>query len=204
MSKSYNFICNTANMKFIIKEKFYQNKLFIFSLIFMAFVGLLTGVLVALKCGVGVSTLNDYNLQIYVCGEANSFSNLITRVVSVFCNMLIILISSLSLIIAPIGFIIITYKTYLVGFNCTLLFSLYGFSGAITSILVVLPCQIIMVIGLIVFFVLSVNGSMNKKRFCEKPKRLKLFLIFFIVLILICIIETLLLTIFNAKMIFVL
>lgn len=196
-------MCRTTNLKYIVTEKFRAHKYIFISLVFFAIVGLLTGIFVAIKCGVSASTLTDFNLESYTCTKINSFSNFVTRLWSCVVNIFILFIASLWLFLVPVGYVVTAYRMYLAGFNCALLVCLYGFTGAITSILIVLPCQIVISFILICFFVSMIDASVEKRKFHSRPKTLKKVLLFVLLTAAICLLETILLTIFSAKVIFV-
>jgi len=204
MSKNYAFICKSSNIKYSLLRGFAQNKLLIFSLVLVAIIGFLTGIFVAIKCGITFSTLADYNLSIFCCTEGNAFGSFCTRIFSCICNMLILTVSSLYILLIPLGYLMTAYRSYLVGFNCALLICIYGFSGAITSVIVVLPCQIIISLLLIVYFVCAINRAIQKKKFgVSHISLVKIFFLFLFLLSIICLIETILLSIFNANTILV-
>lgn len=197
-------MCKSSNIKYGLLRGFVENKLLIFSLVLVAIIGLLTGIFVAIKCRITLSTLCDFNLSICQCTESNAFGSFCTRVFSCICNMLILTVSSLYIFLIPLGYLMTAYRTYLVGFNCALLVCLYGFSGAITSIIVVLPCQIIISLLLIIYFVCAINRAIQKKKFgVSKISLVKIFFLFLLLLSIVCLIETILLSIFNANTILV-
>lgn len=197
-------MCKTSNFKYSILAGFKQNKfLFIFSA-FIAVLGLITGIFVALKCGITIATLSDYNLNVYTCENVASFAMFVSRLISCFCILLILSISSLYVLLIPIGFLIIGYRSYLIGFNCALLVCLFGISGAITSIVVILPCQLVLTLTFIIYFVLMINRAEQKKKFGHTCISFwKLFFVFSAILFFICLVETFLLLIFNANTILV-
>lgn len=197
-------MCKTSNIKYSILAGFKQNKfLYIFS-VFVAVLGLITGIFVALKCGITLATLNDYNLSVYTCENVASFAMFISRLFSCFCVLLILTISSLYVLLIPVGFIFIGYRSYLVGFNCALLVCLFGISGAITSILVIFPCQLLLTLTFIVYFVMMINRAEQRKKFGQSCTSFwKMFFIFTAILFFICLVETLLLILFNASTILV-
>ena len=205
MKKSYSLLCRTSNIKYACQNCFNQNKLLFLSLLFICIVGLLTGIFVALKCGITTSTLKDFNLQIYTCENGSFFGNFFSRFCSCFGNVLILFICSLTIVLLPIGYTLIAYRCYLVGFNTTLLITLFGINGAISGIIIILPCQLIISAICIIYFVLMSNRRTQKKKFgrCDLTF-LKPILLFSLLLLIICLIETLLITIFSVNTILVL
>ena len=205
MHKSYSFLCKTSNIKYVCQNCYNQNKLLFLSLLFVCIVGILTGIFVALKCGITTSTLKDYNLQIYTCENSSFFGNFFSRFGSCFGNVIILFICTLGIILIPVGYTLIAYRCYLVGFNTTLLITLFGISGAISGIIIILPCQLIISALCIIYFVLMSNRRKQKKCFGHSDLNfLKTTLLFLVLLLLICVIETLLLTIFSVNTILVL
>lgn len=203
--KSYAFMCKISDLKYGIISNFKKNKiLYLFSLL-LSLVGLLTGIFVAFKCGVTLSTLNDFNLQIYTCNELASFNYFFTRLISYTLFLLILFICSLTVYLVPVGLILIAYRTYLAGFNCTLLLTLFGISGALTSIIIILPFQLIITFLYVIYFILTINRTESKKRFgnCD-ISFCKLFFSFFIILTFLNLIQTILLIALNASIIFTL
>jgi hypothetical protein len=65
---------------------------------------------------------------------------------------MLISVASLHVLFIPIGYVVVGYIAYLLGFNITVLICLFGISGAITSILVILPCQLAILAVLSVYF----------------------------------------------------
>ena len=201
--KSYAVLCKLSNIKYALLANFKKNKFLYLLAIILSFLGLLTGIFVAIKCGITLSTLQDYNLCLYSGSELASFSYFFTRLFSYTCFLLILGICSLTVYLVPVGLILITYRTYLAGFNCFLLIILFGVSGAITSILIILPFQILITLIFIIYFTLMINRAEQKRRFgTVNISFFKIFLIFFLILTILNLIETILLITLNASVIF--
>lgn len=205
MRGSYSFMCRTSNIKYAFSNCFKQNKLLFLTLFFVCIVGILTGVFVALKCGITTATLKDFNLEIYSCNDNSFFGNFFSRFISCFFNIIILLVCSLTVFLVPVGYILVAYRGYLVGFNTTLLISLFGISGALSGLLIIFPSQILISIICIVYFVLMTNRAVQKKKFgTSQINVLKTTLVCLVVLLIICLVESLLLGVFSVKTILVL
>lgn len=205
MAKSYFFLRKRINFNFSIKSFFEANKILIIILLACFLIGLLTGIFVAIKSGITLETISDFNLSIKHCENEFYLADFWTRFSSVLINMLILLVASLYVLLIPIGCVIIIYRSYLIGFNCTLIIALFGFSGAITSILVLFPLQIIISAFLILFFILNIKMSEQKKKYgIAKSGRFKISFLFIILFLVLIIIESILLYLFNATTILVL
>lgn len=193
-----------VNFKFALKSFFADNKFMIISLIVVAFLGLLTGILVAIKSGLTISNLGDFNIKISEHTGVVEFAGVWERFKSVFINVLLISVASLYVLLIPVGYVVVAYRAYLLGFNITLLICLLGVSGAITSILVILPCQLLILATLICYFVVLVSVMDSRKRYGRSEFNFfKVVLLFLLVLFVLCVIEALLLTLFSANTILV-
>lgn len=204
MAKSYSFVCKAINIKYSAYTFIKQNKALIFIALFCIVLGLLTGIFVAIKCGITTSTISDFNLKIYTCESYADFGAFIARVFSYFCVMLILFVCSINVLLVPVGFVMLGYRSYLLGFNTTLMILLFGITGTLTSVLIILPFGIISMLTLGTYFVLSVNNFVEKKKHGTTCySNLKLFLIFLLILILLAFLESFLLVLFNAQNILV-
>ena len=152
--KSYAFLCKLSNIKYALVANFKRNRFIYFLSLFLSILGLITGIFVAIKCGVTLSTLTNYHICLYSSSELVTFSYFFIRLLSYTCFLLILAVCSLTVYLVPVGLILITYRAYLVGFNCFLLIMLFGVSGAITSILIIFPIQIIITVLFIIYFTL--------------------------------------------------
>lgn len=203
--QAYSRINRISNIKYGITGFFRQNKIKIFVLIFLAVLGILTGVFTALKSGISVYNTQDYNLFVFTNGNLFSFDIFFSRMLSHITVIAVISLGSLTILLLPFSYLIYIYRAYLIGFNCTLLIVLFGFSGIFTSIVIIIPCQIAVTFVFIVYFCIMINRAIEKRRFgyCEKPKFLKVFLITLLILTLLNVIETLLLICLNGNTILV-
>lgn len=202
---SYSYVSKVSNLKYGIQGFYGKNKTQIFVLSFFALLGLLTGIFTAIKCGVNSVTLHNYNLTIYCNSTLFSFDVFFSRMLSHVCMLVILTISSLHIAVIPIGYLIHTYRTYLIGFNCTILVLSFGFSGMFTSILIIFPCQLLVTFVFIIFYSLMISRMLQKRRFgnCGRSHFLKIFFIFLLILTILNAIECLLLMLLSAKTILV-
>lgn len=192
------------NFKFALKSFFLANKFMIISLCVAVFLGLLTGIFVAIKSGITISSLPDFNLKICEHTGQVEFAGVWERFKSVLINFGLISVASLYVLLIPIGYVVVAYRAYLLGFNIMLLICLFGVSGAITSILVILPCQLAILAVLIVYFTIMVSAMDARKKYgrCDYSV-LKIIILFLVILFLLCLIETILLSVFSASTILV-
>lgn len=193
------------NCKFAIVSFIKNNKWLLIFLLVSAVLGLITGILVAIKSGVCVDDLSNLHLVIYYHDGTVVFAGVWDKCWSIFLNLAIISVAALYVLLLPLGFIVVVYRAYLVGFNLALLCCLFGIGGALKSLLILLPCQICILAIMIIFTILMVNISDSKKRF-GRPNHsfFKVFILALVIMLVICIVECLLLSIFSASTILVL
>ena len=106
----------------------------------------------------------------------------------------------------PLAMIFLCYRAYLLGLNITLMLILYGLPGVVVSLIVALPCQLVALIVLTMFYLLMSKTSKDYKCFGGGKipyQRKKLIILSLISLLIICVIESILLWIFSAKIILV-
>lgn len=196
-----------SGIKYKLWENFRENKKTTLILILVASLGIFTGLFTAIRYAQGASLIafNDFSISRYLSGELGTWSLFFSRIFSSTVVILIISISSLSIFLMPLSFIVIGYRSYLIGLNCSLIIILNGLSGIISCLLIILPCQLAGLLALSIFSSYSCKKSCMKKRYgnCNFKLWNKL-LIIFLLLILICAIETLLLYLFSSKIILVL
>lgn len=163
-----------------------------------------TGLIVAIKTHSNWGTANG--LGIIDVKSGGLTSTFFTRFLSMLVIYLILFGSSYISFLFPIAVIFLAYRSYLLGLNVCLIIILHGFSGAIISILVALPCQLLALITLALFYLLLCRTTKDYKCFGGsriKNQRLTICVAVLVLLVILCIIESILLLIFSAKIILV-
>lgn len=171
----------------------------------VSIITLITGIIVAIR------TYDNYNIQnsygvVDLSSNDISTSTFFTRLLSMLVVFLILLGSSYNKYTFIIGLIFLGYRAYLLGLNLCLMIIFYGFSGVIVSVIVALPCQLIMLAILGVFFIMMSKTFCDYRSFggCRIPRqKTKIILATLVLLLLVCLLESLLLTVFSAKIILV-
>ena len=165
----------------------------------------LTGVIVACKTG----TNNPDNIFGFALKEG-SFqiitSSFFTRLLSSLLIMLLLFVFSLNRFLFPLGLILLAYRNYLLGLNICFMIIIYGFSGAILSIFIILPCHLVCLAILSLFYIIAIR---TRQDYCNfggyrfSKQRLFILLGFFIAIFLICLIESILLAVLSVNVILV-
>lgn len=133
-------------------------------------------------------------------------SSFFSRLLSLIVIFALLCLLSFCKYLFPIGVLIIAYRAYLLGLNICFMIILYGLSGVILSLFIIIPCHILAIIILCLFYILILR---TRKDYCNfwgyrMPKqRSILFLFFFLSIFLVCLIESLLLLLLSANVILV-
>lgn len=202
--RSCRFNRRAMNLKYALLGFFRESKVLILIMCVIVAIGLLTGVFVAIKSGITVATLSDFDISLSKCGGGIAFASVWERFFSVLINFAIILVASLSIFLLPLGFVVVAYRAYLVGFNVALMVCLFGVGGAISGIIVVVPCQILLLALEILFFVAMVKNADCKKKYGRPCLNFVGWLLVCLgVGFLLCLAEAILLFVFSATAILV-
>jgi hypothetical protein len=163
----------------------------------------LTGIIVAVKTKSDYGTASGLGIIDSRGGLTSSF---FTRIFSALFVFLILFGCSFRSYLLPVAAILLCYRSYLLGLNVTLIIVLYGLSGALVSILVALPCQLLMLAILYLFYILMCQTNKECKCFGQSKtsfQKMKIFLLAILLIFVLCLIESVLLTLFSAKIILV-
>ncbi|MGN0748246.1 MAG: hypothetical protein ACI4L1_00990 [Christensenellales bacterium] len=201
-----SFLRRIGGVKYRFFDGIREHKKTTLFLIVFCLIGLLTGIFTAIRYSKGGSLIcfNDFCLCKFISGELGSSELFLSRLFSSSVVIIISLICSTTIFLAPVNFILLTYRAYLVSLNCTLIIILNGIGGIVTCLLIILPCQLIGLLILALFCSFSCKRAVTKRRYGVPCKICAKFFLCYIGLILINGIETLLLFLFSSKIILVL
>lgn len=182
-----------------------ENKIRLFIILFLIFTALLTGIFTALKADDIKLYTFDYLIYDYVEGEIITFNALFNRLLSVEVVFAIVTIASLSPLLSTIGYFVLIYRSYLVGFNITIIVINFGLTGVFSSLIVLLS-QLIILFTFSLFFIIMISRAKTRSKYGKSACRTKFginhpTLITQIMLVLIVLIETILFVIFQSKVI---
>lgn len=198
--QSYKTRSMFSRIRFNISSQFAQTKgraIIILTIVLLCFIA---GIVVF------ATTPSSFPGDEYLLG----YSGVKTGVAAFFSRAFSILIImglgyGLSIVVytMPIAVLIVGFRGYLLGFNLAGLCSGFGLSGIINAILIVLPCQLCMLFLLCVYLAFMSKANSDCRRFGERGSRLKIFLSFFVLLMLVNLIETVLMCVFSPTVILV-
>ena len=168
-------------------------------------IALITGIIVAVRTKDSYSISDSFGVVDISSNSVNS-STFFTRLLSMLLVFAILLGSSYNNYTFAIGLIFLGYRAYLLGLNLCLLIVFYGFSGVVVSVIVAFPCQLLTLVVLSIFFIPMSKTFCDQRNFggCRMPKqKTKIIVSTLICLLLLCLLETILLALFSAKVILV-
>ena len=205
--KSAKFKKSIYSIKYSLSEFVSNNKYKILVCLVFCFIGLLTGIFTAVK----IYKLDDsdvfesFNLTYQLSDLENFSANFFGRLISYEMVCLLLLVFSLHPIMHIFGWCLLAYRSFLVAINCVMIILFFSFNGVIKSLLIILPCQLLMLVCLLVFFCfVSKQIKINKFIRCKKTSTiLNPLLIVSLCLSIINLVETLLLFIFRSNIILV-
>lgn len=167
-------------------------------------IAIFTGIIVAIRTHSYYEIGKNYGVVDVASGGLTT--TFFARIFSMLLIAAIVLGCSYLSYLFPLALIFLCYRAYLLGLNISLMIILYGLSGVVVSLIIALPCQLLALIMLAVFYLLMSQTTKDYKIFggCRTPKqRTKILVCTLIVLLAICILESILLWIFSAKVILV-
>lgn len=193
-----------------IKDYIRKHKILLIVLSFVALVSVLTGVFTAIKNADNYSSVwfDNYNIMNFYNSKIGTWELFFNRFGSYLICLGIVFASSFNVFLSPFSVVVLVIRSYLVGLNCCFMFLLFGLSGMLTTIIIILPIQLINVLLLIAFCSLMFVRARNKQKYGSyciggEKKPFVLFLIFLVLFTLVNVVETLLLFIFSSKIILV-
>lgn len=188
------------NIKYAVTDFFNKNKWLIIVLGILLLLALLTGMFTAIKL-YNIDNdidLEEYSMYTLMDGSIYSFKYLLLRLLSCFIVLGLLYVFSLTKYLYSFGFALVIYRAFLITLNVTLIIIRLGISGVLTSILIILPCQIVCVVILALLFILLMTMLKSKKECKYVPEEISnAFVILLISMVLVCVVEAILLLIFR-------
>ena len=201
--KSHSFI---NGLRFSCVKAMKENRIkFIITLV-LVLIAISAGVFVAIKntANSSLSSLQEISLDDFASGFVGSSSAFFSRTLSLTINVLILFGVSFVPFLFPLADVLFVYRSYLFGLNFALIFLLYGIGGSLTAIVVILPCQLLTLFILIMFYLVLSKINGNCKRYGGTDCNRFLFLLFgLLLLIIVNLVETILLYLLNGQVILV-
>jgi len=206
MVKSYKSQSFFDGLKFSFSNTLRQNKWKVLVSVVCVLVAIFTGVFVAIKAhnNFNLGSLREINLDSFYSGVAVSSSAFLSRTFSLLVNILILTGLAFVPALFVLAEVLLVYRGYLFGLNFALIFIFYGIGACVTAVVVVLPCQLMTLFVLLMYYIVFSKLNQNRKKFGRSDCNRILFVVIAIVaVLLINLAETLLLCLLNGKVILV-
>ncbi len=206
MLKSYKSHSFINGLRFSIARTVKESRGKFLLTLTLSLIAIFVGIFVAIKYSnsESLSRLQEISIDGYLSGFSGSSSAFFSRTLSLAINVLILFGVSFVPLLFPIAEILIVYRAYLFGLNFSLIFILYGLGGSLTAIVVILPCQLLTLFALILFYLIASKINGNIKHYGKAECNRFLYLLLgFLLLVLINLAETLLLFLLNGTVIMV-
>lgn len=190
-----------SNFTYSCKSHMSECKLRLIITYVLLVLGLFIGVFVAVRLnndGI-LDKAGDYGFVDFSLSNVASFSSFFKRLLSFAVLGGLICLFSLTIFLYPIAEIILIYRAYLIGLNLVIIIICGGLGGLFTSLLIILPCQLVAIMILSTMFCIF-----SKQAKCSGREKWKTVGICFALLLVVDIVETILLSIFSANIILVL
>jgi len=158
MAKSAFFrLWNLTKMS--ISDSFLENKKwFILSLVLVAF-GLVGGLIAGIRIAPDVilERVPDSFLRRFIAGEISVLGLFFSRVLVTLGLFFIIFVTNCRPWLSCVSLIIIAYRAFCMGLTCTIVITIFKVGGVINVLLVLLPSQFLLLLGLVFFDVTCVS-----------------------------------------------
>jgi len=202
-STKRSFFCNA---KYSFVEWLKKYKILIIISLIILLIGVLTGILTAIKLNNldADIELSDFSMYSIIDSSIYKFSHIFIRLISVVIFSLLLLLCSIKPFLIPFGLFVLAYRAYLLALNCVFIIINIGFGGYLFLFLIIIPCQLLILSLLVLFYCYLLDIFAEKKKFgcCQKGK-VKSIWWFFAIFIIICLLESLLLFIFRPTTMFI-
>lgn len=193
-----------SKMSFSCKESIKDCKWRFIIMLVISILSLCIGVFLAIRVNNAgeIENIGDYGFAGFSLTSTSSLSTFFTRLLSLVIFSIFLMLFSLSPILYTLAGVVIAYRSYLVGLNITVIIICNGLAGIFTTIFIIFPCQLVLMILLACFFAMYSKQCVYKRK-TGQGEKLKVMLIFLGLILLVDIVESLLLLVFSSPVILV-
>lgn len=201
--KKYSFF---SGLKFSCVNALKANRVKLIITLILILTAISTGVFVAVKChnNFQLGKLQEINLENFYTGVTASSRAFVARSFSLVLNVAILTMLAFHSALFPLAEILFIYRSYLFGLNFALIFIFYGIGSMFTAVIIILPCQMITIFALVMYYLVLQRINCNCKKFGgTECNRLVYIFLGIMVMLLINLAETLLLCLLSGKIILI-
>ncbi len=206
MVKSFRAKGIANELKFSCGNAVRANKVKFFTIVALALAAIAIGVVVAVKShnNFDLCRLREINLDDFYAGVAASSSAFLSRCLSLLVNVVLICLLSLSPYLFPLACALFVFRAYLFGLNFALIFVFYGIGSLFTAVVIILPCGLMTLLALILFYVILERLNYGCKRYGgAQVSRVAIVISAILILLALNLVETVLLCILSGRVIVV-
>lgn len=204
MVKSYKTHSFFNGLKFSCANTLRENKIKILITFALVLIAISTGVFIAVKSHSHLGRLQEISVDGFLSGFTASSSAFFQRCFSLTINVVILTGLSFAPYLYPLAAILFIYRGYLFGLNFALIFVFYGVGSIFTAVVIILPCQLLTLVGLVMFYVVLQRINCNCQKYGGTDcNRMLYFVIGLLLMLIINLVETLLLILLSGRVIMV-
>lgn len=206
MVKSFRARGAFNELKFSCGNAVRANKIKFLVISALVLVAMAIGIFVAVKShkNYELYNLREINLDSFYSGVVASSSAFLSRCLSLLVNVVLICLLALSPYLFPLACALFVFRAYLFGLNFALIFVFYGIGSLFTAVVIILPCQLLTLFALIMFYLILERLNFGCKKYGgAEVNRLAIVLCAIVILLVLNLVETLLLFILSGKVILV-
>lgn len=199
-------------IKSVIKQHISKYKVFYCIALICFLIGIVTGVLTGIKYAslIDSSHIPDRLLINFLSNQASVFGVLFSRIIDFVFLIILVFLLCLIPLASLLNFIIIIYKSYLLSLTFVFVIVLYGFSGLLLSLFIILPCGLLFIFALSSIICVACERSINSKKYgfaffsdCQPKFPTKLIAILFCFAVIAAIVEIILLPIISVTFVII-
>ena len=167
MVRSYKTHSFINGLKFSCGNALKANKVKLIITFALILVAICTGVFIAIRCNINYTLycLREISLDGFYSGFTASASAFGARCLSLSVNIIILTCLSFSPFLFPLAQVLFVYRAYLFGLNFALIFIFYGIGSIFTAVIIILPCQLLTLFVLVIFYVCLDRLNCNCKKY---------------------------------------
>ena len=198
--KRTNF--NFSNLFYSFKSRLGECKIRLIVTGILLVLGIFIGIFVAirLKHEAMLEQAVNYGFIDFSVVKISSLSSFLWRFISGALIILLLTLFSLTIFIYPIAELILIYRAYLIGLNIVIILISSGLNGLFTAILILLPCQIVSLVALAIYFCIFSKMTANM---CNRREKWKVMALVLLAVLVVDLVESILLVMFGANIILV-
>lgn len=165
MARARNFSRSFGWIRISIGEHFAKYKWFYVILLSVCLVGLVAGFITGFRSAEDLTLVDlpDVTLVAFIKKDIANLSVFFSRIFAFLGLLILIWVSNCKKWLAFITFVVLLYRSFLVGVNCAMLIVLYQMGGIINVILIFFPFHLLALFALVCWSVVCLYGNLAQR-----------------------------------------